>query len=113
MRPGQRDRRSCEWRPRPGYRCRSKHPRPFSNYRSKGVAASRSNARALSVFEKLARLYSREKIILGKKAVIFAVDFACARRTGGAGNGINEIGCLPKCVAQRGFTRARWGGDDK
>ena len=66
-----------------------------------------------SVFEKLARLYSREKIIFGKEAVIFAVDFAGARRTGGAGNGINEIGRLPKCVAQRGFTCARWGGDDK
>jgi len=66
-----------------------------------------------SVLEKLARLYSSEKIIFGKKAIIFAVDLACARRTGGAGDGINEIGRLPKCVAQRGFTCARRGGDDK
>src|SRR5437588_5048790 len=43
----QKDRRSCEWRRRPGYRCRLKHRRPFSNYRSKVVAVCRSNARAL------------------------------------------------------------------
>ena len=65
------------------------------------------------VLEKLARLHSREKILFGKKAVVFAVDLARARRTGGAGNGIDEIGGLAKGVAQRRFTGARWRGDDK
>src|SRR5439155_5898041 len=98
---------------RPQYRCRSKHPRLFSNYRSRDSQRPIVMLVHFSVFEKLARLYSREKIIFGKEAVIFAVDFAGARRTGGAGNGINEIGRLPKCIAQRGFPCARWGGDDK
>src|SRR5207237_9582918 len=67
----------------------------------------------LGVLEKRARLHSRKKIISGKKAVIFAVDLPRAWRTGGAGNGINEIGRLAKGVAQRRLTGARWRGDNK
>jgi hypothetical protein len=58
------------------------------------------------VLEKLARLHSREKIIFGKKSVIFSVDLPRAWRAGGAGNGIDEIGGLAKGVAQRRLTGA-------
>src|SRR4030095_3119201 len=60
------------------------------------------------VLEKLARLYSRKKIIFGKKAVVFAIDLARAWRAGGAGNGIDEIGGLGKGVGPRRLTRAWW-----
>jgi len=65
------------------------------------------------VFQKFARFYSRQKICFGKKAIIFAVDLAGAGRPSSAGNGVNEIGRLPKSITQGGFTRARWSGDDE
>src|SRR5438477_9010481 len=65
------------------------------------------------VLKKFTRPYSRQKIRFGKKAVIFAFDLAGAGWSSGAGNGVNEIGRLPKSVTQGGFTCARWRGDDK
>src|SRR4030095_609213 len=65
------------------------------------------------VFKKFARLYSRQKICFGKKAIIFAFDLAGAGLSSSAGNGVKEIGRLPKRITQGGFTRTRWCGDDE
>ena len=67
----------------------------------------------LGVLEKLSGLDAREKIRLGKKMIIFAIDLAGARRASRAGNGINEIGSLAERVTERRFPRAGWSRDDE
>jgi len=58
------------------------------------------------MFQKFARFYTREKIDFGHKLIIFTFNFAGARGTSCAGNGINEVRCLPQGVAERRFARA-------
>jgi hypothetical protein len=65
------------------------------------------------MLEKFARFHARPKVILGKKAVILALNLTGARRTGCAGNRINEIGSLAERIAQRRFPGAGWRGKDK
>ena len=50
---------------------------------------------------------------LGQKVIIFAIDFAGARRASCAGNGINEIRRLAECITERRFSRAGWSRDDE
>ena len=44
---------------------------------------------------------------------MFAVNFAAARRSRAAGDGIKKIGSLSQRFDQRGLTRARWRGDNE
>ena len=67
----------------------------------------------LGVLQKLSRLDPGEKICLGKKLIIFAIDFAGARRARRAGDGINKFGRLAERVTERRFARAGWRGDDE
>src|SRR5204862_4403722 len=57
------------------------------------------------VFKKFARFYSRQKICCGKKAIISTLDFAGAARPSSAGNGVKEIGRVPKRITQAGPNR--------
>ena len=65
------------------------------------------------MFQKFARLDSREELRLGQEMIILAFDFAGARRPRRAGNGVNEIRRLAQRIAQRRLAGARWRGDDE
>src|SRR5438067_8536709 len=65
------------------------------------------------MLEEFAGFHAREKIILGKEAVILALNLTGARGTGCAGNRINEIGSLAERIAQCRFPCAGWRGNDK
>ena len=45
--------------------------------------------------------------------IILTFDFAGARRSRGAGNGVDEIGRLSQRIAQCRLAGARWRGDNK
>ena len=67
----------------------------------------------LRMFQKIAGFEFRAKIRIRKKLIMFAVNFTAARRSRGAGDGIEKIGGLSERFNQRGFARARWRGDDE
>ena len=60
----------------------------------------------LGVLQKFARLDPAQEIRLGKKVIIFALNFAGARRARRAGNGVNKIRRLAERVAKGRLARA-------
>ena len=60
----------------------------------------------LGVLQEIAGIDSCMKIRLGKKSIIFAVNFTGARRPRRAGNGINEVSGLSQRFEQSGLSRA-------
>ena len=65
------------------------------------------------VLQKFPRRDARAKFRLGKEMIIFAVDFAGARRARRAGNGVDEVRRLAERVAKRRLAGAGWRGDNK
>jgi hypothetical protein len=67
----------------------------------------------VGVFEEFVVLYAAGEFFLREEVVILAVDLAGARRPGGAGDGVNEIGRLAQGIAKRRLARSGWSGDDE
>ena len=67
----------------------------------------------LGVFQEISGLDVGLECFLGEKMVILAVDFSGPRGAGRARDGVNEIRLLAERGNERGFSRARGGGDDE
>src|SRR5207248_8038620 len=65
------------------------------------------------VLQKISGFHSRQKILFGNELIIFALDFARARRARRAGNRVDEVRRLAKRVAERGLAGAGGRGDDE
>jgi hypothetical protein len=65
------------------------------------------------VLQKITDIYSRTKIRIRKKSVMFSLNFPGPRRSRRTGDGIEKVSGFPQGLNNGGLSRAGWSGNDE